>query len=82
MKKIFENAGFNVQVSAIGYGPFSAAFLMVNPFFSRNIVFRVIGVPIALSCVLLDILISNVRPKFKKRYALGYLVSARKPTVI
>ena len=81
LMRIGENAGFNVTVFSLGYGPFSAAFLMLNRLFSRNIFLRVAGVPVALFCISLDTVISKFQPGYQRDYAFGYLMSAKKPVI-
>jgi SAM-dependent methyltransferase len=74
LQKIFKEAGFNnIKIKEVGLGPFTAGFNTMAFIFPKFL--RLFALPFYY---FLDKLVLIVRPKFNKKFPLGYLFILRK----
>lgn len=79
LEKIYEGAGFQIQkLTAVGTGPFLAAYDLVTALMPVNIFFNFIRVCFIIPALILDFLVSKWKPQVADKYVLGYFLKLKK----
>jgi len=79
LSKIFGEAGFRVEIMAVGYGPFVAALSQLDGLFSFNTITRLVFTFFIAFGIFFDICLNKFTKNYKfKNWPLGYLAVCRK----